>query len=525
MNYRHHTISNTQKRGFTLLELMAAIFISILIIGALYAIFDRVQKAFRVGYNQTRVLERGRAIMDVIVRDLELMHAAINDDNGALLLGPSFENLSARDFGVTTWLAGAKYRPNDVVFHKASREYFINLASHVATADTAPNPGKGNPWKRVPPENYRIGIESGAYEGSVFTSGDFLFLGRDRNWHAYGYGLYSPNGAKFPNQLVGSLYRFHKPGDIMQVDQVIRNHNLLANGKDYQKIADGIVHLRLRAISPEDDGRALWHEPIFRGAHVPLFVEVEFGLLEDGLVREMETQAEQQLLGSDKRVMAKYNVMKENLNRIHMFRQIVPIRNSRHFGFAPAKTAVSDIAIFRRRGINTQVEGKGNRFTFIIDSSGSMGGEKYQMVKQALTKTLDTLEEEKSFFIYFYDNRTEYMESSDMLKATGANKDRIKNWVSAFGLMGRMTDPSEALKDAFTTKQSSTIWLLTDGHFNGRDSNGRIDYLDLIRQLNPNGNVRINTIGIGKSLQSVDGRLATIASENDGTYTFYDASN
>ena len=147
-----------------------------------------------------------------------------------------------------------------------------------------------------------------------------------------------PNGARYPNQLVGSLYRFHQRGDIMQVDQVIRNHNLLDNGTDYQKIADGIVHLRLRAISPEDSGRALWHEPVFRGAHVPLYVEVEFGLLEDGLLRDMEARAEQELPGSDERVMAKYNVMKENLDRIHMFRQIVPIRNSRHFGFAPAKT-------------------------------------------------------------------------------------------------------------------------------------------------------------------------------------------
>ena len=521
MIYRQQANSNGRKRGFTLLELMAAIFISILIIGALYAVFDRVQKAFRIGYNQTRVLERGRAIMDVIVRDLELMHAAVNDDNGALLLGPSFENLSARDFGVTTWSAGARYQPNDVVFHKSAREYFMSMVSHIAAVDTAPNPGPGNPWKRVPPENYRIGVEAGAYEGSVFTSGDFLFLGRDRHWHACGYGLYSPNGAQFPNQLVGSLYRFNQRGDILQMDQVIRNHNLLDNGKDYQKIADGIVHLRLRAISPEDSGRALWHEPVFRGAHVPLYVEVEFGLLEDGLLRDMEAQAEQELPGSDERVMAKYNVLKENLDRIHMFRQIVPIRNSRHFGFAPVKTTVSDISMFRRRGINTQVEGKGDRFTFIIDSSGSMGGGKYEMVKQALIKTLDTLEEEKSFFIYFYDSRTQKMESANMLKASLGNKDRIKNWVNATGLMGGTTDPSEALKDAFNAKNSSTIWLLTDGHFNGAG----VDYLALIRGLNPNGNVRINTIGIGASLQSVDGRLATIAQENDGTYTFYDASN
>ena len=111
------------RSGFTLLELMAAIFSSILIIGALYAIFSRVQEVFRIGHNQTRVLERGRAIMEVITRDLERMHAAINPENGAMLLGPSFENLSARDFGVPGWVSGASYAAGQVVYDKMSREY------------------------------------------------------------------------------------------------------------------------------------------------------------------------------------------------------------------------------------------------------------------------------------------------------------------------------------------------------------------------------------------------------------------
>jgi len=510
------------RSGFTLLELMAAIFISILIIGALYAIFSRVQEVFRIGHNQTRVLERGRAIMEVITRDLERMHAAINPENGAMLLGPSFENLSARDFGVPGWVSGASYAAGQVVYDKMSREYYACLMDHVATADNAPG---GAAWQRVPPENYRIGVEAGAYEGSVFTSGDFRFLGKDRHWHAVGYGLYSPEAPNYPNQLVGSLYRFHKSDELMGIDQIIRNHNLNSNAGDYQKIADGVVHLRLRAVSAEDPARALWHEPVFSGAHVPLYVEVELGLLEDGLVREMEAAAEQHMPGTQDGILAQHNVLKENLQRIHMFRQIVPIRNSRHFGYGPSKAAVSDISVFRRRGINTQVEGKGDRFVFIIDSSGSMGGEKYTMVKQALMKTLDNLDTSKSFYIYFYDHRTEKMGDADMLPANQGNKDRIKAWVNDFALMGGSTDPAGALQDVFSTKNPSTIWLLTDGHFNGFDANGVIDYVNLIRQMNPGSKVRINTIGIGRSMGAVDSRLAVIAQENDGTYTFYDASH
>ena len=91
--------------------------------------------------------------------------------------------------------------------------------------------------------------------------------------------------------------------------------------------------------------------------------------------------------------------------------------------------------------------------------------------------------------------------------------------------MGGSTDPAGALQDVFSTKNPSTIWLLTDGHFNGFDANGVIDYVNLIRQMNPGSKVRINTIGIGRSMGAVDSRLAVIAQENDGTYTFYDASH
>ncbi|MBO34646.1 MAG: hypothetical protein CMO64_00415, partial [Verrucomicrobiales bacterium] len=160
-----------------------------------------------------------------------------------------------------------------------------------------------------------------------------------------------------------------------------------------------------------------------------------------------------------------------------------------------------------------------------IDSSGSMGGEKYTMVKQALMKTLDNLDTSKSFYIYFYDHRTEKMGDADMLPANQGNKDRIKAWVNDFALMGGSTDPAGALQDVFSTKNPSTIWLLTDGHFNGFDANGVIDYVNLIRQMNPGSKVRINTIGIGRSMGAVDSRLAVIAQENDGTYTFYDASH
>ena len=81
-------------------ELMVAILISVLVIGALYSVFSRVQEMFRVGHNQTLVLERGRAVMDMVIRDLEMMQAT-----GSVFT----ENLNARDFGVEFMLSDKSF--------------------------------------------------------------------------------------------------------------------------------------------------------------------------------------------------------------------------------------------------------------------------------------------------------------------------------------------------------------------------------------------------------------------------------
>ena len=97
----------------------------------------------------------------------------------------------------------------------------------------------------------------------------------------------------------------------------------------YRKIADGVVHFRLRCVAGGDPAHVFMQEPtLFRGQYVPILVEVEFGLVEEGLAREMVAQTED--LGFWPRVKKQKEIMEKNLHRVHMFRQIVPIRNSRN---------------------------------------------------------------------------------------------------------------------------------------------------------------------------------------------------
>ena len=62
--------------AYTMVELMAAVLISIVLVVAMYQIFARVQSVFTTGHSRTKLLEEGRAVMDLIVRDLSRMAPA-----------------------------------------------------------------------------------------------------------------------------------------------------------------------------------------------------------------------------------------------------------------------------------------------------------------------------------------------------------------------------------------------------------------------------------------------------------------
>ena len=183
---------------------------------------------------------------------------------------------------------------------------------------------------------------------------------------------------------------------------------------------------------------------------------------------------------------------------------------------------------FKSEGFNIRTESKGDRFVFIIDKSESMLDDDRMIgAKQALERTLDKLGPDKSYFIYFFSDKTFKMEPDRMLKATSDNKNETMKWVKTVSAEG-FTNPRDALKDAFERLKPSTIWLLSDGKFSiyksGRRSNIRrqerlTSVLRVIRELNV-AQVKINTIGFAAREGKVDDSLREIAKENGGAYRF-----
>ncbi len=156
-------------------------------------------------------------------------------------------------------------------------------------------------------------------------------------------------------------------------------------------------------------------------------------------------------------------------------------------------------------------QGKGSRFIFIIDKSGSMKPGRFQAAKAELMKTLKKLPAGSQFKIYFFNHKAEPMPGRGLLAATPQSIAWVEKWISTRGANGG-TNPSQALKWAFELKPD-TVWLLSDGQF--------VDDAAIIEQLsrdNADKAARINTLAF--HLRDGELTLRKIAQSHGGTYRF-----
>ena len=286
--------------GFTLIELLVSVFISVTILIALYMVFDRVQLVFRKGHGQSHVLERGRALMDMISRDLE--------------------SITPSDF------------PTYNLVSQSVNHTFL------AAKDAPPN---------------MTPAQQGLYmlQTEPLHAAELCAVGFDGGWKVFGYGLYSLNSTAPLSDLVGSLWRYEESlVDRSSVPNSVAFCISPAGKAKFQKVAGGIIHLRVRAFaqpipiagSTAFEPRAIIENPAFTGDAVPTHVEVELGLVEERLLDELANIAErfdaQMMNEPDPQKRLALQIQKfdsqrvfltSHLDRVHMFRQLVAIKNRR----------------------------------------------------------------------------------------------------------------------------------------------------------------------------------------------------
>ena len=162
------------------------------------------------------------------------------------------------------------------------------------------------------------------------------------------------------------------------------------------------------------------------------------------------------------------------------------------------------------------VGGRGTRFAYIVDVSGSMEQEnRIVTALSELKRSVAALPDFTQFYVVLYSNgaiRPDF-EMDGWLKATRANKNRMAQWIDQQGPRGG-TYPLEAFDIVFKLPQpADVIFFLTDGEIPG-DINYHVDTYTA----NMKREIIINTIGF--SSEAGKAPLEEMARKHRGVFRF-----
>jgi Ca-activated chloride channel family protein len=163
----------------------------------------------------------------------------------------------------------------------------------------------------------------------------------------------------------------------------------------------------------------------------------------------------------------------------------------------------------------------GDRFTYVIDRSGSMMDEKIVYARAQLSSSLNVLQPYQQFQILFYNEtvtklRVPGQNREGFYAATGRNVRRALAAVSAQESVGG-TKHIEALNASVQLKPD-VVFFLTDGH----KPVPNVGSIAALRKLN-GGRSRIHCIEFGVGANTSAGTwLQKVARENGGQYKYID---
>lgn len=166
-------------------------------------------------------------------------------------------------------------------------------------------------------------------------------------------------------------------------------------------------------------------------------------------------------------------------------------------------------------------EAYGNRFVFVIDSSGSMRGPRWDALYAELMRAIQALSEDQEFFIISFDSTAHPMfgeppPQGKFLHPDSKSIARVSNWMRSIQL-GHQTLPSGAVGIAIALKPDA-VFLLSDGEIN---DNTIRDLRVWNREQEDDGSVKpripIHTVLLHSQIGYAT--LEVIAQENGGIFT------
>ncbi len=166
-------------------------------------------------------------------------------------------------------------------------------------------------------------------------------------------------------------------------------------------------------------------------------------------------------------------------------------------------------------------EVQGKTIVFVLDTSGSMTGEKIVQAKAALRYCIERLGSDDRFDILRFSSDVERLSSSGLIAASDANKRRAQEFVDGFDAAGG-TAIDEALQVALATVSSETngtgalVLFVTDG----RPTVGEVNVAEILKgaERKNSGRARVFTMGVGEDL---DTHLVDLIAQQHGGTSHY----
>jgi len=379
-----------RNRAFTMVELMGAVTIALLIIIMLYSIFDKVQKVFVTGQNRALAMEEGRTAMDMVVGDFKIISGGVDGSlknlnwmpypsprpqatastparpipvplriGEKVIINPGYftgwigtitatntpmkNNLCEMDLGIfgviqtNRVFASMNFRAPDDVFVVGPVGFMKPSTGDFVTTDALNIAAPAN----LVPEGARLDL----YHHNV------RFLTNDSSWRVvhYRFGASddyedinpaaTPVGAlwvyRSPNRVKGQIKdEFYKHLQLQNDDRLSRGRQGLNEPMGFAKLIDGVIHFRVRAITPDGFQRRLkeygYSNNPFGGFNLPSHIEVELAVLDKKLLKEVQNGMEQQLEGQSDQIKRdeRFKYITQNLDKVYFFKQLIQINSN-----------------------------------------------------------------------------------------------------------------------------------------------------------------------------------------------------
>jgi hypothetical protein len=162
------------------------------------------------------------------------------------------------------------------------------------------------------------------------------------------------------------------------------------------------------------------------------------------------------------------------------------------------------------------IGGRGQRFAYIVDISGSMStGTRFSVAMEELKRSITALPDFASFVVVLFSTiSVEPPFQEGYLKAHGSNVARVKRWLETMSPMGG-TEPGAALERVLSlSPPPDIIFFLTDGEVPQHTP----DFIAARNGVGGRKRVVIHTVAF--SNEAGQETLRRIARENEGTFRY-----